>query len=522
MTELNKQKAQEQDLENASVSESTKKSDTNKEAKTILILGILGLLLSCFFIGVPLAFVAVIKGVKALKKDKNNTKALVGTICGGIVVIIFILSIVVGITSSMRDSSRKKELNSYIDNQQYEEAIQLLESYNFGKKNEFEAYSAIYEATGNYDEMVDLIISYYDSDDKTKLVDNSADAIEKLDIIYEKVSDDNKTVINAYKSKIDTIKNDLALETQKAESEAKKAEAEAEKAEAEVAAKKAEADKAEAEAAAKKAEADKAASEAELKKAEADKAATEATSKQTATEKSKSNNTKTVADQATTTSKKETKYDTYRKQLMDWGFEGADTLDDNTAESYYTYANDIVKEASIDISAMRNAISSRKAFFGLTDSEINSLSDYDIISYYADILYGEEIYEDDEIISNSDMDNAPFVTYKELLRNPGRFEGSYIKFYARVGSVFNESKNVYSAYIGEYKTTYGTTYFATEGDAILVQNTSDTRWLDNDIVYVYGLYQGEIKYNTRYSFTGAENVENIPTVKLVYSELVEE
>ena len=306
------------------------KDETSKEGFACMILGILSVVL--YITAIP----SIIIGVKCLRKNKKNDKAIVGICCSALAIILLTGSL---IYDSVEKKAIKQDIetaNAYIQEEKYEELFDFLPNSKV-KENDRISYqrkiiegcmqNKQYDAAADYvkrsnisdgekdsynyniaigqekyDQAAILVLNRLDSGDPQKLLSITDESYSKIDSIYDLLSEDIKKQIDDFKDKVKQAKEEeeKRIEAEKKaaeeaarkakEEEEKKAKEEAEKQElakkqAEAEAKKAEAEKAKAEAEAKKAEAEKAKAEAEKAKSDADRAKAEAEKAKSSEEK---------------------------------------------------------------------------------------------------------------------------------------------------------------------------------------------------------------------------------------------
>lgn len=137
---------------------------SNRRAILSLILGIVSWVgMITVIIPIVGGIWAIVDGCKALKgKTKYKKSAIIGMV---LPILLYVLIIIVYIHEVKAGTKIEEQLNSYIENNQYEEAHEFIaQSYKVGTLSYVEKCADLYELQGMYDEAVDLWVEYCSSE----------------------------------------------------------------------------------------------------------------------------------------------------------------------------------------------------------------------------------------------------------------------------------------------------------------------------------------------------------------------
>ena len=111
---------------------------------------------------------------------------------------------------------------------------------------------------------------------------------------------------------------------------------------------------------------------------------------------------------------------------------------------------------------------------------------------------GEELEKEDFTLSDEELEepykkNCKTISYKDLARNPGNYEGEYVKFSGKIVQVCYEAESIF--YYSSYRlATYGgydnVVYIKVDNYG------SGSRILEDDWITIYGKFDGLYTYET--------------------------
>lgn len=136
------------------------------------------------------------------------------------------------------------------------------------------------------------------------------------------------------------------------------------------------------------------------------------------------------------------------------------------------------------------------------------LGDYEDSKTYAQSCEIEAKYAIKSTMSEQDFrSNCSEISYEELMRNPNKYAGQYVKIACKVDSSPKENNNEMSVNCATGPSSYLLGYF---GDYIHISyryaDENESRMIEDDIIVVYGIFEGSYTYQ---SMVGQQTVPNI-------------
>lgn len=180
----------------------------------VLVLGIISLVSSCLVIGIIPAIIAIILGIISIKRGNSTMKIKAGMICALIAVVLTLIASIVGGSMIYKEF----KIDNLIKAGQYDEALRYIED-NPVSATDSQRYDALI-GLGRYDDAANIYIdSANKASDDQEIIANAEKYKEKIDPIYDKVSDTYKEKIDAYYKRIEDAKARIAEAEKKAEEE---------------------------------------------------------------------------------------------------------------------------------------------------------------------------------------------------------------------------------------------------------------------------------------------------------------
>lgn len=158
----------------------------------------------------------IINIIRIVKCEKRKIPVIILSIVGAFGLLVGYITI--------SDSNKEKQFNAYIENGEYDKAIEYVDSLSKSSVSTYYKYAQVYAAQGDYDKSVDVLLEYANSHD---LLDLSKGFFEKLDSYAKEASEEKQKLVNQlnidYKSAIEKQEQEKAAK-EKAEKEAKEKE----------------------------------------------------------------------------------------------------------------------------------------------------------------------------------------------------------------------------------------------------------------------------------------------------------
>ena len=117
-------------------------------------------------------------------------------------------------------------------------------------------------------------------------------------------------------------------------------------------------------------------------------------------------------------------------------------------------------------------------------------------------------------------------TYKDIMRNPEKYEGKYVACYMKLGSAVGGTDNQNQGYLMKWNgTSKFFDYIDTDGEHrfILADNRASKafRWVDGDVIAVYGVFTGLETFSSINKYTDKGYDVERPVISVLYCTIVE-
>ena len=118
-------------------------------------------------------------------------------------------------------------------------------------------------------------------------------------------------------------------------------------------------------------------------------------------------------------------------------------------------------------------------------------------------------------------ENAVSASWKDIARNPDDYKGEYIVLDVCIGNQFEEDEKMYGVYEAEYNEYLG--WMPTEYSYVINDCQDEKiKYLENDIIKVYGVIVGVEDFSSTNKITGYERNEKVPVIDVYYTTMISE